>query len=85
VTQASKEGIEKELLSATIKNRVNDPNVKVCAERAAWLGNDATHYVRKWEDKDISDLKTLITLTVNWITNAVLTERYLKDMNQPRK
>lgn len=28
-------------------------------ERAAWLGNDETHYVRKWPEKDVKDLKSL--------------------------
>lgn len=32
-----------------------------------WLGNDETHYVRRWEEKDLSDLKRLISMTVSWI------------------
>lgn len=43
-----------------------------------WLGNDETHYVRKWEASDISDLKMLIDLTAHWMTSELLTERYLK-------
>lgn len=27
---------------------------------ATWIGNDETHYVKKWEDKDISDMKKFI-------------------------
>jgi hypothetical protein len=42
--------IEKMTLMACIKEYVADPKVKTMAERAAWLGNDETHYVRKWED-----------------------------------
>jgi hypothetical protein len=54
--------------------------VKACAKRAAWLGNDETHYVRKWTDKDVRDLKILITLTINWINNVLLTRKYTAEM-----
>jgi len=67
-------------LGACISEYVEDPNVTNCAKRAAWLGNDETHYTRRWEDKDIEDLKLLIQLTVNWIENVMLTERYVNEM-----
>jgi hypothetical protein len=67
-------------LATCIKTYVDDANTKRCAERAVWLGNDETHYVRRWEDKDIGDLKTLIRLTMAWIQNNLLTEKYLSDM-----
>ena len=73
--------IKETALGQCIKNYIDDSNVKACAQRAVWLGNDETHYVRKWEDKDINDLKTLIRLTVNWIENILLTEKYLRDMD----
>lgn len=75
------ETIKKEALGRTIENRIYDPNVKQCAKRAAWLGNDEAHYVRRWEDRDIKDLKILIELTSNWIRNCVLTEKYLIEMD----
>lgn len=67
-------------LAQCISNYVSDPNIKECAKRAAWLGNDETHYVRKWEDRDISDLKLLVRLTVNWIDNVLLTQKYVAEM-----
>ena len=75
--------IQQEPLGRCIESRVGDANVKECARRAAWLGNDETHYVRRWEDKDIADLKRLIQLTVGWIRNVLLTEAYLADMPDP--
>lgn len=72
--------IKSEWLGKCINNFVDSTEIKQCAERAAWLGNDETHYIRKWPDKDIRDLKKLITLTVNWIHNTVLTQDYLTDM-----
>tara|TARA_R110000850_G_scaffold183823_1_gene309402 strand:+ start:158 stop:367 length:210 start_codon:yes stop_codon:yes gene_type:complete len=68
------------MLGACINEYVNDANVKVCASRAAWIGNDETHYVRKWGEKDINDLKTLLRLTSAWILNELLTEKYLREM-----
>lgn len=67
-------------LGRVISDFADDANVRACAQRAAWLGNDETHYVRKWEEKDIDDLKTLLKLTINWIHNHMLTRKYLKDM-----
>jgi hypothetical protein len=74
------EDIKKSFLVNCINDFVNDVNVKACAKRATWLGNDETHYIRKWEKKDINDLKILIQLTQAWIHNNLLTEKYLKDM-----
>jgi hypothetical protein len=76
----SKEAIVKELLGTVISKRVTDTKIQQCAQRAAWLGNDETHYSRRWEDKDVSDLKILIELTIGWIRSSVLTKRYLAEM-----
>ena len=45
-----------------------------------WLGNDEVHYTRKWEDKDIHDLKSLIMMTVSHIDLTIESDRYLKEM-----
>ncbi|AXX91061.1 hypothetical protein CPU12_07975 [Malaciobacter molluscorum LMG 25693] len=74
------EKIKKTQLSRCINNYIEDVKLKQISERATWLGNDETHYVRKWEDKDIKDLKLLIQVTVNMIHNDLLTEKYLSDM-----
>lgn len=68
------------LLGKVIDRYVNNENVKQCAKRAAWLGNDETHYVRKWIEKDIQDLKMLINLTVSWIQQEVITKKLLEEM-----
>lgn len=72
--------IQKNLLGACIDKYINDTNVKECAKRAAWLGNDETHYVRKWGNKDIEDLKLLVRLTVNWLESHLLTKQYIASM-----
>ena len=76
--------IRKNFLGKCIELYVDDINIKVCAERATWLGNDETHYERKWEDKDIKDLKNLIELTVTWIELNIRTKNYLEEMAEGR-
>lgn len=73
--------IKNSTLSQCIHNFIDDNNLVEISKRATWLGNDETHYVRKWEDKDINDLKILIKLTVNWIHNIILKDKYIEEMN----
>lgn len=74
------EEIRSKLLGACINEYIENEPTKQCAKRAAWLGNDETHYTRKWEDKDIEDLKMLIQLTVNHIQTTLLTNKYMDEM-----
>jgi hypothetical protein len=74
------EHIKKKLLGKCINDYVENPNIKEMAKRAVWLGNDETHYIRRWENKDINDLKILIDITVHWIEMEVLTNKYKDDM-----
>lgn len=75
------EKIRKTLLSTCINNYIDDEKIKSCAKRAVWIGNDETHYTRKWEDRDLQDLKILIDLTKGWIRSVILTKKYSKEMN----
>jgi len=72
-------------LSRCINDHVDDPKIKQCATLATWLGNDETHYTRKWETKDVSDLKLLVKLTVNWIESELMTEKYMAEMAEGKK
>lgn len=76
------ENIKKKFLGNCIQENVQNDNVKNVAKRAVWLGNDETHYVRQWEDKDVQYLKKLIDLTVRWIENEIETEHVLQEMNR---
>jgi hypothetical protein len=68
------------LLGKCIKDHVQEPRIKRCAERAAWLGNDETHYSRKWEEFGLSDLKELIQMSVAWIELEKRTEHFEQQM-----
>ncbi len=74
------ESIRKTFVGVCIEKHIKNDNIKAVAKRATWLGNDETHYVRKWEDKDLSDLKKLIDLTLYWIEQEELTKEVLLDM-----
>lgn len=63
----SSEEIKAAPLARVIEEYLTGDRVPVVSLRAAWLGNDETHYQRKWIDKDLQDLKKLIGATVHFI------------------
>lgn len=75
-----KDTVENKLLGKCISEHISNENIKNIAKRAVWLGNDETHYVRKWENKTIEDLKLLIDLTVHWIETEELTRKMIEQM-----
>lgn len=72
--------IKGKFLGKCISENIKNDNIKNVAKRATWLGNDETHYLRIWKDKDLKDLKKLIDLTVHWIEMEELTKEAIKDM-----
>lgn len=72
-------------LSQVIDKYVTNDNIKNMAKRAVWLGNDETHYVKRWEAHDLQSLKVLIDLTLHWIESEILTEQYNQLMPGPKK
>ena len=75
-----KRDIEKNTLGNCIATYIENKSIKDVAQRAVWLGNDETHYLRKWEGKDLVDLKKLVDLTVHWFEMEKLTEDITNDM-----
>jgi hypothetical protein len=84
-TDEAKKEIADWALMAVVKKYVTDKRMLTTAERATWLGNDETHYIRKWEDKDLADMKKLIQLTCYWIQSEHLTNTALLEMPQGKK
>ncbi|HDV8360061.1 TPA: DUF4145 domain-containing protein [Bacillus cereus] len=82
---ADEDNIKKKFLKPCITAYIAHPKVASLAERAVWLGNDETHYVRKWEGKDVQDLKLLIKLTVSYIDMELLTEQIELEMPEGRR
>lgn len=79
-----RERIKNKFLGNCIAEDVVNEQIKIVAKRAVWLGNDETHYVRKWTEKDVSHLKQLIELTVRWIESEIETQTLLAEMPEPR-
>lgn len=70
--------IKEQTLSTCIKNRIKDERIKTLAERATWIGNDETHYIRKHEDLDIQDMKRFICAMEAYIDAEFAFEDALK-------
>jgi hypothetical protein len=77
--------IENTFAGTVVKVYIHDARVRLVAERALWVGNDETHYLRKWEDKNIDDLVNLIKLTLHYIEMDELSQQYAEDMPEGRK
>ena len=67
--------IKGKFLGGLLKDDIEDPRIKSMAERATWLGNDETHYIRKHEGKTVEDLKVLIQLLIRGIESEVLAQK----------
>lgn len=76
--------VKKSFLGACIEKYISDSTIKRRAKRAVWLGNDETHFFKKWPEKDITDLKNLIEITISSIEAQLLDEKYQKEMEEPR-
>lgn len=72
--------IKKKSLGNCIEQDIANDNIRKMAKRATWLGNDETHYLRKWEGKDLDDLKKLIDATLYWVEMEKLTQDTEQEM-----
>jgi hypothetical protein len=61
------EAIKQRPIAAVIKDFLSGEKLRVVSSRAAWLGNDQTHYQERWIGKDLQDLKQLIAATAHFI------------------
>lgn len=68
------EAIKNKPLMQCIKNYISDDRIITLAERSAWIGNDEAHYIRKQEDRDVSDMKNFIQAIVYFIGMVLITE-----------
>jgi len=84
-TGVSLETVKGKQLGACIKDHVTQAQVRNCAERAAWLGNDETHYERKWSEFGLAELKELIQITVAWIELEKRTAHFKLQMPAGRR
>lgn len=79
-----KEKFLKKFLGNVIREDLNNHRVKELAERAVWLGNDETHYQRKWVEKDVTDLKGIIDIVVYEVEMELAYRKTIEDMPSGR-
>jgi hypothetical protein len=72
--------IKKNFSGTVVTDYISDSRIQQVAKRTLWLGNDETHYLRKWESHDVKDLIALIKLTTNWIDIDHLSKAYVEQM-----
>lgn len=70
--------IEDSLLSRCINDYIDNPRAKAVAKRTAWVGNDQTHYVKLHKELDLEDLKTLLNLSLSYVTMDLQTDEAMK-------
>lgn len=61
---------EEDIKNAHLGNaisKIENPRIQALAQRCSWLGNDETHYIRKHEDRDVSDMKRFIHAILTFI------------------
>jgi hypothetical protein len=68
-----------------VNDHIPDPRVQAVARRALWLGNDETHYIKKWVDYNVTDLIKLIDLTIDWIEIERDSKEYVEAMKEEEK
>lgn len=66
-----KEQISKLPLGQAIKKIEND-RIQSLATASTWLGNDETHYQRKYENKDLTDMKRFIKALTFYISSEIV-------------
>lgn len=77
------EEIKKMMLMPVIKKYFTG-DLKDILERATWLGNDETHYIRLFDEFDINTLKELIGLVISDLDREFRKQKYIATM-QGRK
>jgi len=68
------EEIKNTWMKVCIDKYIDDKKIKTLAERSDWIGNDEAHYVRKQENRDITDMKRFIKAMVYFIGMTLITE-----------
>jgi hypothetical protein len=74
------EEIEKAFSGKVVDDFISDRRIQDVAKRCLWLGNDETHYLRKWTEHNVHDLEVLIKLATNWIEIEQLSKEYIQQM-----
>lgn len=61
-------------------SKLENRRIQEISKLATWIGNDEAYYTRKWENKDVNDLKKFIEATVHFIAMEVTADKYIQEM-----
>lgn len=67
--------IKNKPLAKCIDQYITSDSIITLAKRSAWIGNDETHYVRKHEELNFTDMKTFIEATQYFISMNLVVEK----------
>lgn len=70
----NEEEIKNTWMKVCIDKYIDDKKIKTLAEKSDWIGNDEAHYVRKQENRDITDMKRFIKAMVYFIGMTLIAE-----------
>lgn len=76
--------IKKMFLDACINKYIDDTRISAAAKRANWIGNDETHFEKRYEDKDINDMKRLLSIVVHRVSMDLELKDYEEEMPSPK-
>lgn len=76
----STQELQKKLLGKVISEDISSARIQEITRRAVWLGNDETHYLRKWVEKDVQDLKNIISIVVFEIEMELAYRKTIQEM-----
>ena len=62
-------------LAQCIEQYITADSITTLAKRSAWIGNDETHYVRKHETLDFTDMKSFIEAAQYFISMNLVVEK----------
>ena len=79
------ETIVKDDLGKCVKEKIDSPTVRDIAERAVWLGNDESHYAKRWTSKNVDDLFKLIELLRDAIIQEEDRKQLVAEMPEQKK
>lgn len=71
-------------LDACINKYIDDTRISAAAKRANWIGNDETHFEKRYEDKDINDMKRLLSIVVHRVSMDLELKDYEEEMPSPK-
>ena len=80
--EAKKENIKKMQLSQVVNTYFPDGEVKDLLVRAAWIGNDFSHYESRHLNIKLEDLRQLVLISASKIDESIKTRKFIERIDR---